>query len=55
LDVGGSSATINESEIETIVSALMPLTTPISQSEDISQALEGILDMVNIHENIKVR
>lgn len=52
-DVGGSEATINESDIESIIEGLMPNRSIIAA--DIAESIEDLLDSVNIHENIKVR
>ena len=53
-DVGGSKATVNESDILDIMRAVFPNASNIDEARTISEAIEGVLDVVNIHENIKV-
>ena len=45
---------MNESDILEIMRAVFPNASNIDEARTISEAIEGVLDVVNIHENIKV-
>ena len=53
-DVGGSEAYVNESNILAIIRAALPSASDIGEARDLADALEDLLNTVNIHKNIKV-